>query len=91
MPQTITGLLGKIAALIINPLIVLGFTVATIFLFWGIIQLIWGADGGDLDARKRNVRYGIIGLFIMFSVIGILHLVLNTFGISCPENLFFCP
>lgn len=86
---TVTNLLGKIANLILNPLIILGFTVATIFLFWGIAQLIWKSDGSDLEKNKDNVRYGIIGLFIMFSVYGILRLVLATFGIKCG-GLFFC-
>lgn len=82
---SVTNLLAKIAALIINPLIVLGFVVATIYFFYGIVQLIWGADESDLDKRKANVTYGLIGLFIMFSVYGILRLVLNTFNITWPS------
>lgn len=87
--MTIKILLGKIVTLIVNPVIVLGFVVATIFLFYGIIQLIWGADGSDLDKKKSNVMYGVIGLFVMFSVYGILRLALATFQISCT-GLFFC-
>ena len=86
---TVTDLLDKIATYIINPLIILGFTVATIFLFYGIAEMIWKADSSDLEKNKTNVKYGIIGLFIMFSVYGILRLVLDTFGISCG-GLFFC-
>lgn len=84
----VTDLLGQIATLILNPLIILGFTIATIYLFWGIVQMIWGADSGKLDEKKKNVIYGIFGLFIMFSVYGILHLVLDTFHITCSG--FFC-
>ncbi|OHA87302.1 MAG: hypothetical protein A3A90_01340 [Candidatus Zambryskibacteria bacterium RIFCSPLOWO2_01_FULL_35_19] len=84
----VTDLLGQIAILILNPLIVLGFVVATIYLFYGIVQMIWGADGNDLDKKKTNVMYGVIGLFIMFSVYGILRIVLATFDIPC--ELFFC-
>lgn len=86
--MTINVLLGKIATLILNPLIVLGFVVATVYLFYGIIQLIAGADGNDLEKKKNNVMYGVIGLFIMFSVYGILKLVLATFEITCSG--FFC-
>ncbi|PIR87579.1 MAG: hypothetical protein COU10_03915 [Candidatus Harrisonbacteria bacterium CG10_big_fil_rev_8_21_14_0_10_45_28] len=84
----ITDLLGQIAILILNPIIVLGFVVATVYLFYGIVQMIWGADGNDLDKKKTNVMYGVIGLFIMFSVYGILRIVLATFDIPC--ELFFC-
>jgi len=87
--MSITVLLGKIASFILNPLIVLGFVVATIFLFYGIIEMIWKSkDGSDLKENKRNVMYGVIGLFIMFSVYGILRLVLATFNITCTG--FFC-
>lgn len=81
----VTNLLGKIATYIINPIIVLGFVVATIFFFYGIIGLIAGADGSDLEKKKMNVFYGIIGMFVMFSVYGILRLALNTFGIPVPS------
>ncbi len=81
---SVTELLGKIALLIINPLIILGFVVATVVLFYGIIQMIQGADSSDLGKKRNNVIWGIVGLFIMFSVYGILRLVLDTFGISWP-------
>ena len=81
-------LLGSIATLILNPLIILGFVVATIFLFYGIAEMIWKADGSDLEKSKSNVKYGVIGLFVMFSVFGILRLVLATLKIPCEG--FFC-
>lgn len=85
----ITDLLGKIAQFILNPIIVLGFVVATIFLFYGIAEMIWKSDSKDLDTTRNNVKYGVIGLFIMFSVYGILNIVLATFGIDC-SGIFFC-
>jgi len=82
-------LLGKLATYIINPVIVLGFVIATIFFFYGIVKLIFNADGNQLEENKRNVLYGIIGLFVMFSVYGILRIVIATFDIPC-NGLFFC-
>lgn len=87
MPE-VKELLGKIADLILNPLIILGFTIATAYLFYGIAKMIWKSDSKD-DDSKKNVMYGVIGLFVMFSVYGILRLVLETFGIAC--TMFFCP
>jgi hypothetical protein len=86
--QTVNDLLGKIATLILNPLIVLGFTIATVYLFYGIAEMIWKSDSKDLDKSRDNVKWGIVGLFIMFSVYGILRLALATFGITCKG--FFC-
>lgn len=88
--DSIVELLNKIATLIINPLIILGFTVATAYLFYGIAEMIWKADSsGDLTKNKDKVKYGVIGLFVMFSVYGILRLVLATFDIQCAGR-FFC-
>ena len=87
--QTVKSLLGEIATLIINPLIILGFVVATVYFFYGIAELIWKADGKSEDS-KRNVMYGVIGLFVMFSVYGIINIVLRTFNIDCDSTIFFC-
>lgn len=82
--SSVTNLLSKIAIQILNPLIVLGFVIATIFLFYGIAEMIWKSDSSDLEKNRNNIKWGIIGLFIMFSVYGILRLVLETFGINWP-------
>jgi len=88
--MTVKVLLGKLAVFIINPLIVLGFVVATIFLFYSIVELIRGAgETADLDKRRKSVIYGVIGMFVMFSVVGILNIVTKSFGIPC-EHVFFC-
>ena len=78
----ITGLLEKIANVIINPLITLGFVIAVIVFFWGIVNLINKSDSSDLAKARRNVIFGIVGLVVMFSVYGILNLVLDTFNIQ---------
>ncbi len=74
-------LLGRIADLLVNPLIILGFVIATIYFFYGIFELIYKADEAN-DDHKKNLMYGLIGLFVMFSVYGILKIVLDTFGIN---------
>ncbi len=86
--MTINILLGKIIVLIINPLIILGFVIATIYFFFGIADLIWNADSKDLSKKRNNLLYGIVGFFVMFSVYGILRLATATFGIPCA--LYYC-
>ena len=88
--MTINVLLGKIATLLINPLIILGFVIAIIYLFYSIIQMIWSADSSsELSKTRDNVKWGVVGLFIMFSVYGILNIVIKTFNITCT-GVFFC-
>lgn len=78
-------LIGKIATYILNPIIILLFVIATIYLFYSIAEMIWGADSSDLEKKRTNVIYAIVGMLVMFSVYGILRLVLNTFGIPVPS------
>ncbi len=76
-------LLFGINKFILNPLIGLLFVVALIVFFWGLVQFIGNA--GSEDARqkgKRNIMWGIIGMFIMISVFGIIKIILGTFGID---------
>lgn len=83
-------LIGKIASLIINPLIILGFVIATIYLFYAIVQMIWGAGDKTLEEKKKTVMWGVVGMFIMFSVFGILRLVMATFKLTDCTGIFFC-
>lgn len=83
-------LLQKIVNIIINPVIVLGFIIATIYFFITVIQFIASADNdGERQKNKDAVMYGVIGLFVMFSVYGILRFILATFNVPC-SGFFFC-
>ena len=80
--MSIAQFLANINKFILNPVIVLGFVVATIIFFYGIAKFIWKADEDTArEEGKKSIMYGIIGLVIMFSVYGIVNFVLNTFGL----------
>ncbi len=78
----ISEFLNKINQYILNPLILLGFAVAVIVFFWGIVQFIRTetADAGR-EEGKSKIFWGLFGIFIMISAYGIINLILNTFGI----------
>lgn len=87
--MSIDELLGKISEFILNPIIILFFTVALLVFFWGIFQFVSKTD--DQQARatgKRNMIWGIVGMFIMFAVFGIIRIILNTFGIDDVNDDF---
>jgi hypothetical protein len=68
---------------ILNGLIFLFITVAIVVFFWGLIQYL-GNIGGE-DAAKKGIQlmlWGIIALFVMVSVWGIIRLLQNTFGVG---------
>jgi flagellar basal body-associated protein FliL len=83
--MTINEFLNKLNTAIINPLIVLVFAVATIVFVFGIVQFIKSETADkEREAGKKKIMYGLLGMFIMFSAYGLIHIVLGTFGI--PGN-----
>jgi hypothetical protein len=83
--MSITALLNKINALIINPIIALAFAVALLVFFWGIFQFVKSetADKSRAEGQKK-ILYGILGMFIMVSAYGIIRVILNTLGLPDP-------
>lgn len=78
----ISKFLGAIAQVILNPLIVFGFVVALLYFFWGILKFVMNAgEVSGRDEGKQSILWGLIGMFIMVSVFGIIKIILNTFGI----------
>lgn len=81
--SSVTNLLGRISAVILNPLIFLMFSVAILYFVFGVVKFI--ANAGDDKAReesKQSIIWGIVGMLIMISVYGIIRFALTNFGIS---------
>ncbi|HVS79592.1 MAG TPA: hypothetical protein VHF05_01305 [Candidatus Paceibacterota bacterium] len=85
---SITPLLNAVNRYILNPIIVLMFMVALAMFFWGIFQFISNAESDrGREEGKQNMLWGIVGMFIMISVYGIIRVVLATFGLPTPPYL----
>jgi hypothetical protein len=79
---TIVPFLNKVNHYILNPIILLLFSIAFLVFFLGILKFINSEAGGkDRDKGKERIMYGLIGMFIMFSAYGLIHLIISTFGI----------
>ena len=86
---SIAPLLTKIDRYILNPLLTLLFLVALAVFFWGIVQFISDTDSNTArEEGKQNILWGIIGMFIMVSVYGIIRVILQTFGLPNPPFIF---
>lgn len=73
-------LLESIKANILNPLFTLLFAVAVVYFLYGVFEFIRGQ--GSEDARKigaQHLLWGVIGMAIMVSAYGIIHLICGTF------------
>ncbi|OHA91955.1 MAG: hypothetical protein A3J09_00415 [Candidatus Zambryskibacteria bacterium RIFCSPLOWO2_02_FULL_51_21] len=86
--MTIVPLLNKINQFILNPIIGLAFAVALLVFFWGIFQFI-SSETADAkrEEGKGKIIWGLVGMFIMFSAYGLIHLILGTLGVDAPQYL----
>lgn len=75
--------LVKFNQAIVNPLIVLLIAVAVVYFLWGLLQFVAAAEDGAKRAEgKKKIIWGLVGLFVMVSVFGILKIVLGTFDVN---------
>lgn len=80
------ALMHKIVQVIINPIIMLLFALATFFFMWGLVTFM--AQSDNTEARKTGLNHmvwGFAGMLIIVTVYGILSLVTNTFGLPLPK------
>lgn len=81
-----TSFVIKLNDIIVFPLIMLLLGIAVLVFLWGLFQLV--ANAGSDDARstgKRHMLYGIIGIVVMVSALGILNIALGTFGLPAAS------
>ena len=80
--------LANLNSAIINPLLLLLIAAATVYFLWGLFTFVMNAeDSAERAEGKRKIVWGLIGLFIMLSVFGIIRIALATFGIANPAGL----
>lgn len=78
-------LLENIKKAIVDPIIYFLFALALLYFLYGVLELIRNAESDE--ARKvgqQHILWGVIGMFIMVSFWGIMHLICNTIlGAGC--------
>lgn len=79
----IAGLVKRVNQYILNPFIGLLFAVALAYFIYGVFEFLANADSEDARTTgKSHMLWGIIGMFIMMGVFGIMQIVINTLGIT---------
>jgi hypothetical protein len=75
-------LMASINRVIINPLIIFLFALAVVYFLYGVIRYFLSPDNEEVrKTSKSQMIWGIIGMFIMISVFGIMRLITNTIGV----------
>jgi len=76
MSNEAAKLISNIKVYILNPIIGFMFAVAVVMFIYGIVEYIWSADNEDKVAvGKTHMIWGIVGIFVMVGVYGILNLL----------------
>ena len=79
--KPISTFVGKVDMLIVNPLIILMFALALLYFLYGMFQFLANADDSEERALGRNrILWGVIGMFVMFAVFTMLHIIQNSLG-----------
>ncbi len=72
-------IIGAVTTHIVQPLIQLMFIIAILIFIWGVVEMIMNASNEEARSKgNKHMMWGLIGLFIMFGVYGILNLLINT-------------
>ena len=76
-------ILSNFVSYIINPAILVIFTAGFFLFVWGLVQFVMELNkGGEHEEGKQHMLWGIVGMFVMASVYGIIALLDNTFDLG---------
>ena len=77
-PKTADEIIALLADQILRPIVLLLFALATILFLWGVIEFMINRDNEEeRDKGKRHMIWGLAGLVIMVSALGIVNLLIN--------------
>ena len=73
---------------ILNAVIPIIIALAVVYILWGIVQSFITASEDDRKKGHVKILYGIIALFIMISIWGLVNILVNTTGLNnqVPTN-----
>ena len=75
--------LVSVATSFLSSLIPLVFTLALLYFLWGMAQFIYkSTDEAGREAGKQHMAWGILGLFVMVTVWGLVTVLANTFDLN---------
>lgn len=78
--QSLLDILIWIKCIIVVAIIPLIFALALVVFLWGVFRFIAASDSVKKEEGKKFIMAGLIGLFVMTSLWGIIKIVSTTFG-----------
>ncbi len=80
----VASFMERVFQVLLQPFIGLLFTIALVMFLYGMMRSLGSGDKSSEDATKgrQHMLWGILGMFVMISVFGIMRLILSTLGID---------
>ncbi|MEK7509404.1 MAG: hypothetical protein AAB605_01690 [Patescibacteria group bacterium] len=82
--QTLLNTLALVSQFL-NSLIYLFITLAIVVFFWGLIQYLWESGSEAKASGLQTMLWGIVAIFVMVSIWGIIRLLQSTFRVTSTE------
>jgi len=87
--SNVTSLINCITGIITGSIIQLLVALAVVFFLWGAAKFIRNAeDSGKREEGRMFMLWGIIALFVIVAVWGLVGVLANTFGIGIGQPQF---
>src|SRR3989344_2976924 len=93
--QTLSDTLIFVSTLL-NGIIGLFITLAIVVFFWGLIKYLWSMGPEDAHEGLKIMFWGIIAIFVMVSIWGIIRLLQSTLRVQgtepiVPRGIYYNP
>jgi uncharacterized membrane protein YuzA (DUF378 family) len=77
----LNGIIGFVQSLL-NAAMPLLIGIAVVWLIYNIVRYVVAGDDTAKEQAKQRVVYGVVGLFIIVSIWGLVTILVNTFGLT---------
>ena len=81
LAQTVETILQRVGG-IINIITIIVVALALLFFLWGLALYIFSGPGEKRDEGRQTMVWGVVALFVMVSVWGLVRVLSNTFGVG---------
>ena len=86
MNSGIVNLRDLLVSNIVNPILLLLFSVGLLVFVFGVVEFLYGLNA-ETDARergKKHMLWGLVGMLIMVVAYSIVRLIIDTVGARVP-------
>src|SRR5665213_2230601 len=90
--MSVGDVVGRFTTYVIDPALLVLAAAGFFFFIWGLVVFLFAlSQGGDTKEGKSHMLWGVVGMVIMFSVVGIITLINSTFNFGIAPNQPYNP